>query len=351
MIKEFSLQNESQMKQWDDFVAHHPEGTAFHLTGWIKTIHETYGVKPLLYVLQNGDGEICGAAPFIMITSPITGTRIVSLPFSDHSGPICNDGTQEKELLEGIIARYRDRVKYIEIRSPLHDTCGLTCRDYYKRHVLTLDPDPHVVMKKLEKRTIQYGIRKAARTDLEIREDNSMHGMDEFYRLNRLTRKKHGVPAQPRKFFDKLYDHMVSKGTSYILLAYDGDDAVAGGFFSRFKDRIYYKYNASDPDYLDRTKRTPNHLLTWVCIQRACKAGYRYFDFGRTSPDNTGLMRYKEMWGAQPIDLPYYYYPQVMGATSKEGNGLSYRVMTSVWRSLPDSVVEFIEPKIYKHMA
>jgi len=230
MIKEFSLQNESQMKQWDDFVAQHPEGTAFHLTGWIKTIHETYGVKPLLYVLQNGDGQICGAAPFIMITSPITGTRIVSLPFSDHSGPICNDGTQEKELLEGIIARYRDRVKYIEIRSPLHDACGLTCRDYYKRHVLTLDADPHVVMKKLEKRTIQYGIRKAARTDLEIREDNSMHGMDEFYRLNRLTRKKHGVPAQPRKFFDKLYDHMVSKGTSYILLAYDGDDAVAGGF-------------------------------------------------------------------------------------------------------------------------
>jgi hypothetical protein len=40
-----------------------------------------------------------------------------------------------------------------------------------------------------------------------------------------------------------------------------------------------------------------------------------------------------------------------MGATSKEGNGLSYKVMTSVWRSLPDSVVEFIEPKIYKHMA
>jgi hypothetical protein len=79
----------------------------------------TYGVKPLLYVLQNGDGQICGAAPFIMITSPITGTRIVSLPFSDHSGPICNDGTQEKELLEGIIDRYRERVKYIEIRSPL----------------------------------------------------------------------------------------------------------------------------------------------------------------------------------------------------------------------------------------
>ena len=57
------------------------------------------------------------------------------------------------------------------------------------------------------------------------------------------------------------------------------------------------------------------------------------------------------MWGAEPVDLPYYYYPQAMGAASKEGNNLSYRMMTSVWRSLPDSVVDFIEPKIYKHMA
>jgi hypothetical protein len=138
---------------------------------------------------------------------------------------------------------------------------------------------------------------------------------------------------------------MASKGTSYILLA---DGMMRGGGFSRF---MMIGQNTMPPTgHLDRTK-DPNHLLTWVCIQRACKAGYRYFDFGRTSPDNTGLMRYKEMCGAQPIDLPYYYYPQVMGATSKEGNGLSYKVMTSVWRSLPDSVVEFIEPKIYKHMA
>lgn len=81
MIKEFTLQNESQMKQWDDFVAHHPEGTAFHLAGWIRTIHETYDVKPLLYVLQNGDGQLCGLAPFIMISSPILELVLYLFPF------------------------------------------------------------------------------------------------------------------------------------------------------------------------------------------------------------------------------------------------------------------------------
>lgn len=351
MVKKYFLHDDEQMRQWDEFVAHHPAGTAFHLSGWIRAIHETYGVKPLMYVLQNEGGDLCGLVPFLMIKSPFVGCRVVSLPFSDNAGPLCSDTAQERELISCVIDEFKGLVRYIEIRSPLRETAGLVCRDYYKRHVLTLNPDPHAVMKKLEKRTIQYGIRKAARTDLEIREDNSMHGIDEFYRLNRMTRKKHGVPCQPRKFFEKLYEHMVTKGSSFILLAYDDNKAVAAGFFSRLKDRIYYKYNASDPNYLDRTKRTPNHLLTWVAIQRACKAGYKYFDFGRTSPDNTGLMRYKEMWAAQPLDLPYFYYPKPMGATSKEGSGLFYKVMTHTWRSLPDSVAVFIEPKIYKHMA
>ena len=44
MINEFSLNNAIQMKQWDDFVASHPEGTAFHLTGWINR-----SMKPMVW--------------------------------------------------------------------------------------------------------------------------------------------------------------------------------------------------------------------------------------------------------------------------------------------------------------
>ena len=78
--------------------------------------------------------------------------------------------------------------------------------------------------------------------------------------------------------------------------------------------------------------------------------GYRSIDFGRTSPDNKGLMRYKEMWGTETIDFPYFYYPQVSGASSTEESGLLYRMITGVWRSLPDPIIEKIGPMIYKHM-
>ena len=205
-----------------------------------------------------------------------------------------------------------------------------------------------IVRKNIDKRTIQYSIRKAERVGIEIKEENNQYGIEEFYRLNMLTRKKHGVPSQPKKFFENLLDHMISKGHAFILLAIYDSKAIAGSMFFKANKIIHYKYNASDPDYLKKT--SPNHSLTWHAIKQGCMEGYRFIDFGRTSPDNKGLMRYKEMWGAETIDLPYFYYPQIKGASSTEESGLLYRMVTGVWRSLPDPIIEKIGPMIYKHM-
>ena len=351
MLTKFSLYNESEMNQWDDFVKSCTEGTIFHLSCWIKAIHETYSIEPLLYVLKNNDGILTGVFPFFLIKSPVIGARIVSLPFSDYCGPLYIDEHDGYEFVCNIINENKNNINYIEIRSKLPENADLLCHNYFKCHVLELLPDPEEVHKKLDRKTIRYGIRKAEKSGIVIREDNSDAGIEEFYRLNRMTRKKHGVPSQPIKFFKKLYEHLVSKDHAFILLAEDNSQVVAAGCFSKLNDTIYYKYNASDNDYLASTKKTPNHLLTWHAIEKACREGYRFLDFGRTSPDNIGLMRYKEMWGCTSYDLPYYYYPEIKGSVSKEENSLSYRILTSVWRSLPESLKERIEPNIYKHMA
>jgi len=349
MLQKYSLYDESEMNQWDKFVESHPGGSSFHLSSWLKAIYETYSFEPLLYVEKNASDEICGLIPLFLIRTPFFGTRIVSLPFSDYGGPLCKSKMEEEKLMEEIIERHRDQVRYVEIRGPLSQKCNCACHDFYKQHVLTLLPEPPQVIKKIDKRTIQYSIRRAQKSGVQIREGNSQRDLEEFYRLNRLTRRKHGVPSQSLKFFENLLKNVVLSDRGYILLAFYDSKTVAGAFFLKFKETVIYKYNASDPDYLRSV--TPNHLLTWHAIEGACLKGYRFFDFGRTSPDNVGLMRYKEMWGAKALDLPYYYYPRVKGATSKEGSGLSYRIYTRIWRSLPDTLVEFLGPKIIKYTA
>lgn len=61
-------------------------------------------------------------------------------------------------------------------------------------------------------------------------------------------------------------------------------------------------------------------------------------------------MRFKSMWGNKCIDLPYYYYPKVMGVVTKRENGMYYTVTTALWRLLPDVVQDRIGPLFYRHL-
>jgi len=299
MLTKFSLNNESETRQWDEFVESHPKGCPYRLSPWLRTIQETYAFEPLMHVSKDASGRIAGVFPCFLIKSLFTGSRIVSLPFTDQCGPLFNHWRQEKDALAEIIEEHGNHVKYIEIRAPLTQGSSFKCHNYYKRHVLELSTDPSEVLKNVNKRTIQYSIRKARKAGVEVREENNEFGVEEFYRLNLQTRKKHGVPSQPMQYFKNLLENMISKGYAFILLAFYDSNVIAGSLFFKFKDTLHYKYNASAPQYLSRAN--PKHLLTWRAIEQGCLNGCHFLDFGRTSPDNQGLMRYKEMYLDTPI--------------------------------------------------
>jgi serine/alanine adding enzyme len=349
MLTTFSLDNQQQMEQWDHYVKTHPGGSPFHMSAWIRVIHETYSLQPLLYVLQDTTGSISGIAPFIITKSPFLRTRLISLPFSDYGGPLCSDSTRLATFLDSILKKHEKQTQYFEIRSNLDSTEGLYPHGHYKRHVLHLSSEPQGTLKKIEKRTIQYSIRKAQREGVTVTDESNHRGVEEFFRLNKLTRRKHGLPYQPMIFFDKLFEHIISKGDGRIMLAASDLTVIAGALFLMFNDCIYYKYNASDPDYL--TKKTPNHLLTWQAIEQGCLEGYRFFDFGRTSIHNEGLLRYKEMWGADSMDLTYFFFPDVKLAKTQEDDSSFYRLASKVWCSLPDAAADWLSPRIYRYLA
>ncbi|MEZ5583585.1 MAG: GNAT family N-acetyltransferase [Candidatus Competibacteraceae bacterium] len=52
---------------------------------------------------------------------------------------------------------------------------------------------------------------------------------------------------------------------------------------------------------------SPNMLLYWSVLEFACKKGYRIFDFGRSTPGE-GTYRFKEQWGAKPVQLYWHYW-------------------------------------------
>ena len=57
-------------------------------------------------------------------------------------------------------------------------------------------------------------------------------------------------------------------------------------------------------------------LLYWTMLEYACDNGYRYFDFGRSTPDE-GTYKFKEQWGAKPTPL-HWHYLSLNGTTINE---------------------------------
>jgi FemAB-related protein (PEP-CTERM system-associated) len=347
-LEKHSLGDAPASGEWDRFVSAHPDATPFHLRAWLRCLCATYRHDASLFLLRDAGGEIAAVLPFVTVHFPFCRPRHVSLPFSDYGGILARDAAAADRLLDGLPRLVKGRRNRIEIRGAVPERPDWKVRNSYVRHTLDLRQGIDRLSKQLERRTIQYSIRKAERCGITIEDATSAEGINEFYRLNLLTREKHGVPSQPLRFFRGVMEGLGPGATPTILIARDGRTAVAAGLFIEFNGTVYFKYDASDPEFL--TSKTPNHLLTWHAIRAAFERGLERFDFGRSSISNEGLCRYKKLWGASEEALPYSYCPGEAAPATVGETGTTYRLLTSIWRRLPASAQATIGPRVYKYL-
>jgi len=183
---------------------------------------------------------------------------------------------------------------------------------------------------------------------VKVRVAQQREDMAHYYRLHLQTRcKKHGMPAQPRRFFMELWDRFAVSATMQLLLAEYQGDIIAGMILFASGATVRYAYGASDERYLHLS---PNNLLMWAAILRGCEQGYQLLDMGRTACDNEGLMEFKRRWGAIKEPLPYYYYPRVAGLATTSEHSWKYALLTTCWKRLPLQVAGPLGSQLYKHL-
>ena len=115
---------------------------------------------------------------------------------------------------------------------------------------------------------------------------NTLESVKEFYKLQCITRKIHGLPPQPLYFFKKIYEHIISQKKGFVALATHNNNVIAGAVFFQFGHKAIFKYGASNPRYL---YLRPNNLVMWEAIKWHCQNGIKTFDFGRTELKHKGL--------------------------------------------------------------
>ena len=106
--------------RWDELVARHPRGSAFHQRGWLESLSRTYGYKPLVVTSTSAEEPLNDGIVLCCVSSWITGTRLVSLPFADHCDPLLNDAGESLGFVDWLKSECDCRGwKYVELRPRL----------------------------------------------------------------------------------------------------------------------------------------------------------------------------------------------------------------------------------------
>lgn len=279
------------------------------------------------------------------IKSPFTSKRGVSLPFTDHCPPIIKDLNQFNEIFDQVI-QYGKKVgwKYIDFKGGKEYLQDSIPTETLLTHNLDLISTEQNIFSAFRSNT-KRNIKKAVKVDVQVKIQNSLKSVKEFYRLHCMTRKGHGIPPQPFYFFKKIYDHIISKRHGCVTLALYNNKVVAGAVYFHLKDTVIFKFGASDTSY---QHLRPNNLVKWEAIKFYARNGYKNINFGRTDPDNKGLVQFKRGWGTREGTINYYQYDLTKDAFIKDSPKI--KSSYALFQRMPLPLLKLTGHLLYRHI-
>jgi FemAB-related protein (PEP-CTERM system-associated) len=186
-------------------------------------------------------------------------------------------------------------------------------------------------------------IKRSRREDPDVRFGGAELVAD-FYDVFSRKMRELGTPVYPRRFFEKVVEHL-SEYVTLLVVYVDGKPAAVACLI-RWRNTLEIPWAAADSAY---NGIAVNMLLYWEALTHAIDTGSEFFDFGRSSRDS-GTFKFKQQWGAEPIDVPWRVWSRrgVSAAASATGRGME--IASRVWRRLPLPVANWLGPKITSNL-
>lgn len=330
--------------RWLTFISSQSDSQIFHHPCWMELLGRTYNYRQFVVTESDGVGRILAGLPLMEVNSPLTGRRWVSLPFTDYCRPLFDrEQTLERLTRDLLSLSIQERIPRVELRWGLPNNTAIHPACSYILNILDLDSDPEKVAKHFD-RSNRQNTRAAEKNQVEVRWGKDLADMRKFYELQVVTRRRHGVPVQPWRYFRLMAESLLGRGMCSILLAFKDDRCLAGLVLLHWQQTTVCKYAASREDSLPLR---PNNLLFWSAIRWSCEHGFKVFDMGRTETEDAGLRRFKKGWGAREIPLIYYSIDNKSRRRSTVG-GIAPLMHTIIRRS-PPWVCQLSGQILYKH--
>jgi CelD/BcsL family acetyltransferase involved in cellulose biosynthesis len=328
--------------RWWDFVAAQPAALPFHHPAWGRVLSRSYGYRAFAVVLEDGTGRIVAGLPVLEVGGRFRTRRWLSLPFTDVCPPLGDLDVRGVAALDGL--RREAGAAELEIRAEVAGE-HVHVRSDAVEHVLALDADPEAVQARFDKANLR-NLRKSIRSGVTVERGETRADLaGAFYGLHVQTRRRLGVPVQPRRFFEELWDEMIEPGHGFVLLARAEGRVVAGAVYLHSPGRMTYKFGASDTRAWELR---PNNLVMSEAIRLACEDGHAEFDFGRTDLEDEGLRRFKRGFGAEERPLAV---STIAERAPAPGTRRAARALTPALRASPPWVCRAIGAVLYRYAA
>lgn len=335
--------------RWDSFLQRHPRSSIFHTKSWLQALHRTYGYEPVAFTTTPAGEDLENAVVFCVVKSSLVRPRLVSLPFSDHTDLLLDNQSEFSNLLTLLEQGQAERKwKSVEFR-PLD--CGQRFADWtnfqdgtsYVIHRLDLRPCLRELFHGLHKDSIQRKIHRASREGLKYEEGRSDSLLQDFYRLTMITRRRQALPPPPFVWFRNVVGCLGEQVK--IRVARAGDRAIAAILTLFYKDTLIYKYGCSD-DKFHNLGAMP--FLMWRAIEDAKRHGVSELDLGRSDINNSGLITFKNRFGAKQSRVTYKKFPGGRAAAGQQDWQL--KVAKRVFAAMPERMLVLAGKLLYPHI-
>ena len=383
------LFQESDRTAWDEYVNSHPRATLYHLSAWRSVIAKTYGhqsyylmafrdsvgsvqsnalpesgsvvEKPQYQaVSEKPDSRPVGILPLVHLKHFLFGNNLVSIPFFDLGGILADNQEIERALLSEAMRIGRElgvgqlELRHLEPLSCLDGGGGASLAyegkwaaqtlSHKVRMILELPDSPEALMNSF-KAKLRSQIRKPIKEGLTAKIGGT-ELLDEFYGVFCTNMRDLGSPVHSKRLIENVLGEFPDHAK--IVVVYKDAQPLACSLVVAFRDILENPWASALREY---SALSPNMLLYWTMLEYACTQGFKYFDFGRSTPDE-GTYKFKQQWGAKPTPL-HWQYMSLNGRPAAGDNMDKSRFEKAIqyWQKLPVPVTKILGPMIRKHIS
>lgn len=311
----------------------------FHRPEW-EQVFAVYGLRWRRLTVQR-DGKLVGVLPLVWQKSWLFGNQLVSLPWFDAAGVQAADDAARKELTTAALDLSAEwGATTVQLRQSEDVALSPHVRTDKVVQKLKLESDPEALWKRL-KATVRNQVRKSEKSGLVV-SDGGIELLDDFFRVYSHNMRDLGSPSHAKALFSAVLEAFPQESRLYVVR--HGSVAIGGGLTLANGETLEIPWASSLKEY---NSFCVNHALYWRILEDACRAGYRWFSFGRSTRDS-GPHRYKKQWRPDEFPLHWCFIGANDGVAAsaavppQEKFGLASRV----WSRLPVWLSRHLGPRI-----